>query len=119
MQEQRYFKLDGTILDVETQAKSIRFNDTNATLVVIKDITDRKKAEIALKESEERYKALHNASFGGIVIHDKGKILECNKGLSEITGYSYEELIGMDGLLLIDISTREMVLKNILTGYEK
>lgn len=119
MQEQRYFKLDGTILDVETQAKSIRFNDTNATLVVIKDITDRKKAEIALKESEERYKALHNASFGGIVIHDKGRILECNKGLSEITGYSYEELIGMDGLLLIDISTREMVLKNILTGYEK
>ncbi|MBP1672804.1 MAG: histidine kinase [Bacteroidetes bacterium] len=119
MQEQKYIKLDGTILDVETQAKSIRFNDTNATLVVIKDITERKRAERELKESEERFKALHNASFGGIVIHDKGKILECNKGLSEITGYSYDELIGMDGLLLIDDSTRDLVLNNIMAGYEK
>jgi len=119
MQEQKYLKLDGTILDVETQAKSIRFNDSNATLVVIKDITERKKAEMALAHSEERFKALHNASFGGIVIHDKGKILECNKGLSEITGYSYEELIGMDGLLLIDDSTRDLVLNNIIAGYEK
>jgi PAS domain S-box-containing protein len=119
MQEQKYIKLDGTILDVESQAKSIQFNDTNATLVVIKDITERKKAEKELKESEERFKALHNASFGGIVIHDKGKILECNKGLCEITGYSYEELIGMDGLLLIDESTRDLVMKNINSGYEK
>lgn len=119
MQEQKYLKLDGTILDVETHAKSIRFNDSNATLVVIKDITERKKAEMALAHSEERFKALHNASFGGIVIHDKGKILECNKGLSEITGYSYEELIGMDGLLLIDSSTRDFVLNNIIIGYEK
>jgi len=74
---------------------------------------------IALKESEERYKALHNASFGGIVIHDKGRILECNQGLSEITGYTYDELIGMDGLLLIATETRNLVLNNILSGYEK
>lgn len=37
----------------------------------------------ALRESEARFKALHNASFGGITIHDKGFILECNQGLSE------------------------------------
>jgi PAS domain S-box-containing protein len=72
-----------------------------------------------LKESEERYKALHNASFGGIVIHDKGLILECNQGLSEMTGYTYSELIGMDGLLLIAPETRGMVAANILAGYEK
>nr|WP_319777208.1 PAS domain S-box protein [uncultured Sphaerochaeta sp.] len=61
----------------------------------------RKKTEVSLQESEERFKALHNASFGGITIHDKGVILDCNKGLSDITGYSVEELIGMDGMLLI------------------
>lgn len=48
IQEQKYKKLDGTILDVETQAKSIRFNDGPATLVVMKDITERKQAEDAL-----------------------------------------------------------------------
>jgi PAS domain S-box-containing protein len=83
------------------------------------DITDRKRTEDALRESEERFKALHNASFGGIAIHDKGVILECNQGLSEIAGFSYDELIGMDGLLLIAEQSRELVMNNILAGYEE
>ena len=82
------------------------------------DITERKQSELALKESEERFKALHNASFGGICIHDNGLILECNKGLSELTGYQYHELIGMDGLSLISDDTRDTVVQNINTGYE-
>jgi len=85
----------------------------------IQDITEHKRAEEALRESEERYRTLHNASFGGITIHDKGLILECNQGLSEITGYSYDELIGMNGLLLISDATREKVIHHINTGYEE
>lgn len=86
---------------------------------IITDITERKQAEQSLRESETRFKALHNASFGGITIHDKGLILECNKGLSEITGYEYHELIGMDGLKLISDDTRDKVIQNINLGYEK
>lgn len=85
----------------------------------IVEITERKQIEQSLRESETRFKALHNASFGGITIHDKGIILECNKGLSEITGYSQDELIGMDGLLLVAEESRERVMKNIISGYEK
>lgn len=83
------------------------------------DITERKRAEDALRESEARFKALHNASFGGISIHDKGVILDCNQGLSAMTGYSVSELTGMDGLLLIAEKSREFVTQNILSGYEK
>jgi len=86
---------------------------------VVQDITARKGAEKKLQESEARFKALHNASFGGITIHDKGLILDCNQGLSEITGYSMEELIGMNGLLLIAEESRDLVMANILAGYEK
>lgn len=83
------------------------------------DITDSKLTEIALRESEKRFKALHNASFGGIAIHNKGVILDCNQGLAEMTGYSLDELIGMDGLLLIAEQSRKMVMNNILSGYQK
>ncbi|WP_340820774.1 PAS domain S-box protein [Methanolobus sp. WCC4] len=97
----------------------IENNEVIKVTGVMQDITEPKKAEIALRESEERFKALHNASFGGITIHDKGRIIDCNHGLSEISGYSYEELIGMDGLLLIAESHRDLVMSNILAGYEE
>jgi two-component system sensor histidine kinase EvgS len=71
-----------------------------------------------LQESEERFKVLHNASFGGIAIHDKGTILDCNQGLSEITGYSTDELIGMNGLMLISEKSRDLVMSTILSGRE-
>ncbi len=83
---------------------------------ILQDISEQKeneekiiKEKIRAEESEQRYKALHNASFGGIVIHDKGIILDCNQGLSTITGYLVEELIGMDGLLLIAEEYRDIV----------
>ncbi len=93
---------------------------------IVQDITEQKnkekliiKEKIKAEESEQRFKALHNASFGGITIHDKGKILDCNQGLSEITGYTIDELIGMDGLLLIAEKWRDTVMSNIQNNYEK
>jgi PAS domain S-box-containing protein len=112
---------DGSIIPIEVNASFIR-GDTGAPTGIIgttRDITKRKQAEAALKESEARFKALHNASFGGIAIHDKGRIIECNKGLSAITGYAYQEMIGMDGLSLISDDTQEKVVLNISAGYEK
>ena len=71
-----------------------------------------------LEESEQRFKVLHNASFGGIMIHDQGVILDCNQGLSETTGYTRDELIGMNGLLLISEPFRDLAMRHILAGNE-
>ena len=90
-----------------------------AVAISFTDITELKQTEQELRDSRKRFKALHNASFGGIAIHDKGVILDCNQGLSEITGYSHDELMGMDGLLLIAPESRDMVMENIVSGYEK
>ncbi len=73
---------------------------------------------LRLKETDERFKVLHNASLGGIVIHDQGVIIDCNQGLSDITGYSHEELIGMDGLLLFTPDQRDFVMHQIQSGHE-
>ena len=74
--------------------------------------------ETALHESEERFKALHDASFGGIAIHDNGTIKDCNQGLADLTGYSFEELIGMNGLLLVAPEYRELVAQTIKSGLD-
>lgn len=72
-----------------------------------------------LSESEERFRTLHEASFGGIAIHDNGIILECNEGLAKLTGYSVPELIGINGLLLLDPEWRDFVLEKIKSGYDQ
>ena len=101
-------------------------NQVDKIVILTEDITQRKRDEQALllakervEESEARFKTLHNASFGGIAIHDKGLILDCNQGLTEITGYTLDELIGMDGFQLIAPSHRELVMSNILAAFEK
>lgn len=73
----------------------------------------------AYKESQDLFKSLSEASFGGVIIHDKGLILECNRALTEITGFSYEEHIGMNGLELIAPESLDTVLANINSGYDR
>jgi PAS domain S-box-containing protein len=88
-------------------------------LGMMNDISQRKKTEEALRESEQRFRTLQQASFGGIGLHDKGILLDCNQGLCDLTGYSYEELIGSNGLNLIAPEWRSFVMDKILTGYDK
>ncbi len=108
--QNRYRCKDGGYRWIEWRSRA-----PNGDLVyaVARDITDRKLAEAVLRESEERFKALHNASFGGIFLHDQGVIFECNQGLAEMTGYGTDELIGMDGFLLVSPASRELVLEKI------
>ncbi len=113
-------KLYGTtMLAMDKEQPDLSKQTLEAFCYMVATALQRRQTEVSLKESEERFRALHNASFGGIAIHDKGIIIECNQGLSKMTGYSQDELIGMDGLLLIAPESRDMVMKNILSGYEK
>jgi PAS domain S-box-containing protein len=64
---------------------------------IISDITDRKKAEVALIESEEKYRQLFEMESDALfLIEDKtGKILEANTSASRLYGYTHEELLQM------------------------
>ncbi len=114
--------LQGQNLVLQINEKSLRRQ--NAKLTAVEEtlrvqIDEYKTSQNLLRESEERFKALHDASFGGVVIHDKGLILDCNQGLSDMTGFTHEELVGMNGLELIAPDSLDLVLQNIKSGYAK
>ncbi|WP_292468217.1 PAS domain S-box protein [Methanolobus sp.] len=110
---------DGTEYPIRVQAKNLPHKGRQLRVTEIRDITEQKDSEKALIESEERFKTLHKASFGGIFIHKDSIIIDCNLGLSEISGYSVEELLGMNGLLLVTKRCRDEIISNMQKGYEE
>ena len=61
------------------------------------DVTEQKLAEKALKESEEKYRALIEEAIDGIIVFStsKHKFITVNKKMTELLGYTKEELLGM------------------------
>lgn len=112
-------QLDG-IFDITVSPLYNTEGQLTACVHVARDITRHKQAEEELRKSEERFKTLSDASFGGIMIHEKGIILDCNKGLSDMTGFTIEELVGMDSpKLLIAPDWLNLVAQNIKNGFEQ
>ena len=88
-------------------------------IVLSRNITKRKEAEQEMKHSEARFKALHDASSGAIVIHENGKVLECNASVLKLFGYTYEEAIGMNGFYFIADKSLDIVLSHIKNANEE
>lgn len=76
---------------------------------VSNEIAERKQAERALRESEEKYSILVENSLIGIYIDQDERIQFANKRLGHIFGYSRDELAGMDVLDLVHPEDKQLV----------
>ena len=115
------YRSDGSTIWVEDRMTFLRDPDGRPVgiLGVTRDITERKQAEEALRESEERLRKLSDATFEGIVIHRKGTILDANQALATMFGYELSEVIGMHALDFAAPESRDLLLRNIVSGYQE
>jgi PAS domain S-box-containing protein len=95
---------DGDPFPAELSLKVFEdFYGEKRTSIVIRDITERKKAEKALSESEKKYRKIVEMSQEGIwLIDDKQKTTFVNKKMSEILEYSPEEMLGKEIRFFMD-----------------
>ncbi|MBN1993102.1 MAG: PAS domain S-box protein [Anaerolineae bacterium] len=122
--EHRIIHLDGSVRWVSSRSFPVRneAGEVYRWASIMEDITERKQAEEALRESEDRFRIFADeVSFEGIIIHDRGEILDVNRQFSQMHGYEHSELIGMTDSLVKTIAPEyhEFVLKHIQEGHEK
>ncbi len=82
---------------------------TKEAVAIISDISDRKQAEEALQESEERYRILAHEALIGIYIHQDGKFVYVNDHFIGLLGWSADELLGKEFWGFVHPEDRELV----------
>lgn len=94
--EEKFIKLDKTVIDVEVTAAPITYKDKPAVQVIIRDISGRKRVEEALRQSEEKYRMLIDNIQDGVFIIQDSKVQFANEAFARIVGYAMDEIIGKD-----------------------
>jgi diguanylate cyclase (GGDEF)-like protein/PAS domain S-box-containing protein len=94
--EERLVKLDGTVIDVEVQGRSIIYDGEPATFSSLRDITEYKRAAEALRQSEERLSLLIHGvrDYAIFMLDPEGLVTTWNEGAERIKGYAADEIIG-------------------------
>ncbi|MFZ4662535.1 MAG: PAS domain S-box protein [Caldilineaceae bacterium] len=94
----RFRHRDGHYFWLETMIRAIRDESTEKIVKYIgsaRNISDRKAAELALQESEQKYRSLVEAMRSGLLVYDaEDKLIYVNDRACEMVGYSRAEMLG-------------------------
>lgn len=100
--ETKGIKKNGEIFDFEVYVSLVNIKNQKCSLAIIRDITERKRAQDALKEEEEKFRLTFQTSPDSININrfEDGMYIEVNEGFTRIMGYNPEDVIGKTSLEL-------------------
>ena len=88
------------------------------TLNLQQEIVERKQAELALVESEARFRQLAEAAVEAIIITEQNTVLDVNDAFTQMFGYPLSAIVGMGASNLVSPDYREIVVQNIQSHYE-
>ncbi|MDH3251522.1 MAG: PAS domain S-box protein, partial [Ignavibacteria bacterium] len=89
--EWRHIRSDGTFFDTEVGLSRLELQGKFFLQAIVHDITERKRTETALRESNEWVSAIIEASRDGIVVEESGHIIYANAAFASLFGYSRAE----------------------------
>jgi PAS domain S-box-containing protein len=82
----KHIQKNGTLIDVEVSLNRVVLSDKTYLLAMERDITQRKKAEMALQESEKEFRTLFESANDGLQLIYEDKFVECNSMALSIFG---------------------------------
>lgn len=104
---------DGSIFPTELTVTGYKIGGTPYMFTALRDITERRKMEEALRASEEKFKALSEQSITGTCLIQDGKFAYVNPRLADILGFTQETMTGLTVLDLVAESDRDLVKENM------
>lgn len=104
---------NGSIFPVEVSSRNFKQDGAIYVQSIIRDITERKQAEAALRESEEKFRGVVSQPLVGISIVENGKFNYINPRFAEIFGYSPEEILELGMIDLADEQDQPLVAEQI------
>jgi len=110
--ESEGLKKDGTIFPIEIRPRHLPYSGRRIRVTSVIDLTERKRAEDAVRESEKRFRALvQNASDIILVLDAEGTVLYESPAVERVLGYSPEERVGINAFDQIHPDDRAMILR--------
>lgn len=117
--EKRYIRKDGQVVWGYLTVSPLRDSqgNTRSIVVTVQDITDRKRAEEALKKSEEKYRQLIESLNEGIWVIDENEYTTyANLPMGEMLGYTVEEMMGKHLFEFMNEKSVEICKNNLERG---
>lgn len=120
MVEQKYIRIDGKSVDVETMAFPFMYRGEPCIQVVFRDISEKKLNEENVKKNEMLLSQLfQNVPIATVMLDESGKVQLVNKGFKETFGYDIDELKGKnlnDMIVPEELRNEGIDLNNLITS---